>query len=57
MLNLGEKLTEAECEELVEEADLDGDGQINYQEFAHMMMSQKDHMDSSYMAYRRQGAE
>ncbi len=39
MLNLGEKLTEEECDELVDEADLDGDGQINYQEFVHMMSS------------------
>ena len=39
MMNLGEKLTEEECDTLVEEADLDGDGQINYEEFFHMMCS------------------
>ncbi len=39
MMNLGEKLTEEECDELVEEADLDGDGQINYEEFFQMMTS------------------
>ncbi len=39
MMNLGEKLSEDECDQLVEEADLDGDGQINYEEFAIMMTS------------------
>ena len=37
MNNLGEKLTESEIEEMIKEADLDGDGQINYQEFVTMM--------------------
>ena len=39
MMNLGEKLSEDECDTLVEEADLDGDGQINYEEFFQMMTS------------------
>lgn len=30
MLNLGEKLTEAEVEDMIKEADEDGDGKINY---------------------------
>ncbi|KAG1874969.1 calmodulin, partial [Suillus subluteus] len=30
MMNLGEKLTEAEVNEMIREADIDGDGQINY---------------------------
>ena len=31
MTNLGEKLTNAEIEEMIREADQDGDGQINYE--------------------------
>ena len=38
MTNLGEKLTIEEAEEMIGEADLDGDGQINYEEFVKMMM-------------------
>ena len=39
MTNLGEKLTDEEVDEMVREADIDGDGQINYEEFVQMMMS------------------
>lgn len=31
MMNLGEKLTEAEVDEMMREADIDGDGEINYE--------------------------
>ena len=41
MMNLGEKLTDDECDQLVEEADIDGDGQINYEEFYFLMASSK----------------
>ena len=37
--NLGEKLTDEEVDEMIREADIDGDGQINYEEFVKMMMS------------------
>jgi len=37
MHNLGEKLTTEEVDEMVREADIDGDGQINYEEFVRMM--------------------
>ncbi|KAJ8465081.1 hypothetical protein OPV22_027633 [Ensete ventricosum] len=39
MMNLGEKLTDEEVDEMIREADLDGDGQVNYEEFAQMMMT------------------
>lgn len=37
MTNLGEKLTDEEVNEMMREADIDGDGQINYEEFVQMM--------------------
>merc|ERR1719359_2225544 len=39
MTNLGEKLTDEEVDEMNREADVDGDGQINYEEFVKMMMT------------------
>ena len=39
MTKLGEKLTDEEVDEMIREADVDGDGQINYEEFVKMMMS------------------
>ena len=38
MSNLGQSLSPEEIEEMVREADVDGDGQINYDEFVKMMM-------------------
>jgi calmodulin len=38
MTNLGEKLTDEEVDEMIREADVDGDGQINYDEFVDMMV-------------------
>ena len=38
MVNLGEKLTDEDLEEKMREADLDGDGQINYEELIRMML-------------------
>lgn len=31
MTNLGEKLTDEEVDEMIQEADTDGDGQVNYE--------------------------
>lgn len=39
MTNLGEKLSDEEVDEMIREADVDGDGQINYEEFVKMMVS------------------
>ena len=41
MKSLGEKLSEQEIENLLKTVDTDGDGQVNYQEFAAMMKDQK----------------
>ena len=38
MGNNGEKLTDDEVEELIKEADIDNDGQINYEEFVTLLM-------------------
>ncbi|XP_052766857.1 calmodulin-beta-like, partial [Mya arenaria] len=37
MQNLGEKLTKEELDEMIREADKDGDGEIDYAEFVSMM--------------------
>ncbi|WOL08907.1 neo-calmodulin [Canna indica] len=39
MISLGEKLTDEEADQMIKEADLDGDGQVNYEEFVKMMVS------------------
>ncbi|KAL9685367.1 hypothetical protein QQ045_022817 [Rhodiola kirilowii] len=39
MANLGEKLTDKEAEQMIREADLDGDGLVNYDEFARIMLA------------------
>ena len=41
MTLLGEKLTDADLQEMIHEADVDGDGGINYTEFVRMMMMAK----------------
>ncbi|KAH8407017.1 hypothetical protein KR222_004144, partial [Zaprionus bogoriensis] len=37
MVNLGEKLTDEEIDDMIREADFDGDGLINYEEFVYMI--------------------
>uniref|UniRef100_A0A8C4SIW1 EF-hand domain-containing protein n=1 Tax=Erpetoichthys calabaricus TaxID=27687 RepID=A0A8C4SIW1_ERPCA len=36
--NLGEKLTDEEIDAMIREADVDGDGQVNYEDFVQMMI-------------------
>ncbi|KAF7469916.1 Hypothetical predicted protein [Marmota monax] len=40
MTNLGEKLTDEEVDEMIGEADIDGDCQVNYEEFVQMMTAE-----------------
>merc|ERR1719321_986456 len=39
LTNIGEKLTDDEVDEMIREADIDGDGSIDYNEFVKMMVS------------------
>ncbi|XP_064601550.1 calmodulin-beta-like isoform X1 [Liolophura sinensis] len=39
MTTLGEQLSDDEVENMIKEADVDGDGMINYEEFIRMMMT------------------
>ena len=39
MTNINEKFTDEEVDEMIREADVDGDRNINYQEFVRMMAS------------------
>merc|ERR1712224_80834 len=39
MMNIGEKLTDEEVDIMIQEADIDGDSQINYEEFVRNMMA------------------
>ncbi|CAH2224289.1 calmodulin [Pelobates cultripes] len=39
MTSLAEKLTDEEADEMVRESDIDGDGQVNYEEFVQKMIS------------------
>ncbi|CAL9145723.1 calmodulin-like protein 11 [Musa acuminata AAA Group] len=39
MINLGEKITDEEVLQMIKEADTDGDGQVNFEEFSRMMMA------------------
>ena len=41
MNNLGEPLTRAEVQSMISEADLDGDGKINFVEFQKLMQRKK----------------
>jgi Ca2+-binding EF-hand superfamily protein len=40
MMTAGESLKEEEIDEMIREADIDGDGYVDYEEFVRMMLSQ-----------------
>ena len=40
MVNLGDKMTSDEVKEMLREADIDGNGYIDQEEFVRMMMSE-----------------
>lgn len=44
MTNLGEKLTDEEVDEMIKEADDDGDGQVDYNEFVKMVGAAEGHV-------------
>ena len=37
MTKMGQELTDEEVDLMIQEADMDGDGQVNYREFVKMM--------------------
>ena len=37
MTKMGQVITDEEVDQMIQEADLDGDGQVNYREFVKMM--------------------
>jgi len=40
MMNFGEKLSDDEAQEMIDEADIDGDGRVDYEEYVTMMTSE-----------------
>ena len=57
MTNLGEKLTDEDVDEMIREADIDGDGQINYEEFVKMMMAKQSGQQNAWCMGGANGAE
>ena len=51
LTTLGDKLTEEESEELIAEADIDGDGNVNYEEFVTMLLHKKPVRDPLLLSF------
>ncbi|KAJ3699716.1 hypothetical protein LUZ61_003421 [Rhynchospora tenuis] len=56
MTNLGEKLTDEEVDEMIREADVDGDGQINYEEFVKVVRQSMEKEILCLHGFRTSGA-
>ncbi|EPS64880.1 hypothetical protein M569_09899 [Genlisea aurea] len=48
MMNLGERLTEEEAEEMIREADVDGNGSLDYDEFVRIMSLSYSSLESKH---------
>ena len=44
MTRFGQTLTDLEVEDMIREADMDGDGRVDYDEFKYLMMNSRDQL-------------
>ena len=55
MTNIGEVLSEEETDELIAEADIDGDGNVNYEEFVAMIFREVRRINTYVLEKRNEG--
>ncbi|KAL3644916.1 hypothetical protein CASFOL_010096 [Castilleja foliolosa] len=48
MMNLGEKLSDEEAEQMIREVDTDGDGLVSYDEFARIMVTSSESSNAAH---------